>query len=100
MDKLKNHALDANVNDLDGLKNHREKALNLIQLTREYINNKGLANSQNPSKAPSTSKDKEILENLPLNDDASEVTTPSGVKMHAALKGDVRKKINFYSRFR
>lgn len=100
LDKLKNHASDENVSELDGLKSHRENALNFIQLTQEYFNNKKhqeLANGQeHPSEAPTTAKSKEILENLPLGDSASEVTTTaSSTKRHSLARNDVMKKNQF-----
>lgn len=101
LDKLKDHASDESVNELDGLKNHREKALNFIQLTQEYLNNKGFRHSdlakshQHPSEAPTTAKEKENLENIPLGDGASEVTTVSSNKRPSSLRSDVMTKINF-----
>lgn len=102
MDKLKNHASQENVKELDGLKNHRENGLNLIQLTEEYFNNKGFRHSnslasdqEHLSEAPTTAKGKEILENIPQGVGASEVTTASSAK-RLSLRSDVIKN-KFFS---
>ena len=92
MEKLKNHASEQNVNELEKLKNNREKALNLIQLTQEYFgehSNSRLAESQQPTNIPKTSKEKEVVENIPFKHSLSEVTTAGNMRKFGLLRSDV-----------
>jgi hypothetical protein len=102
---------------LDKLKDHKE-ALNIVENLEDSLkklhdshrhhhqnhnHQEEVAISQPSSESPTTARGKEILENLPLGDEANEITTTTttssvtknGQQRRSSMRSDVRRSIFF-----